>query len=164
MDYLITIKNYLFPPKNDYITKFIDSIDFDTMNTSDIVILLNYIKYENKIEIYSTNMNSVDRLEKLKYELSICLESSKDTTDLMIKYIKKYKGETYIGIDKQKKINKTQENLEKRYTELIKVDPLEELQKRYNELMDEDDEENNNDDDNEGASGIIIKKKISLLK
>lgn len=144
--------SYIYKEKHQFFNyEIIDQIDFDKTKTSDIVIKLNNIKYLYKFESsYYENMyniNSTNKLIKLKYRLILCLESPNDTTDIMIKHIMKYKGEKPVQI--LEIIDEEYNALEKRYIELIK---------------DFSEEDNDDDNDNNNCKVLVNKKKkICLL-
>lgn len=147
-----------FYPTNKYLHA-IDHIDFHKMETSTIVNLLNEIKYTNKYTnpYYEdiTDVKHSEKLLKLKYVLLLCLESKKDTSDIMMKHIMKYKGEKLV---KYKPTNNKDDKPAKN-----KDDKLLELERRFLELVKEIEEDENQDDDN-GKTGELIgqKKKIAV--
>lgn len=164
MDYLDSIKNYLYnfifeeeptiilSKKNYFNYDLLDNIDFNNTDTGDIVILLNNFKHEYDFKNFNINLTTTnDKLEKLKCKLQLCLQNPKDTTDKMIKYIKKYKGEKNNLEEKVSKNNIDEDilNLEKRFLELIKEDNIIEYS---------DDEDN----ENQGAQGVLVKKKQKI--
>lgn len=148
---------YKSTPKPFFQYKFLDDIDFDNTPTSDIVNKLNDIKYQfffgnrfDKIYDVIYDRNNKSKLNKLKFALLSCLESKNDTTDIMIKHIKKYKGEKII-------------------LDIIEEDnEYKELEKRYNKLLKDIDEDDNNGHDNnnntDGMDGVVVgnKKRIAL--
>ena len=144
--------SYIYKTKPRFFNyDLIDQIDFDKTKTSDIVIKLNNIKYlytfDSSYYENMYNINSTNKLIKLKYHLILCLESPKDTTDIMIKHIMKYKGEKPIQI--LEIIDEEYDKLEKRYLDLIK------------DTQDDDDDndnQNNNDEDNNCKLSIKPKK------
>jgi hypothetical protein len=159
-DTILLCETYKSIPKPFFQYQFLDDIDFDNTPTSDIVIRLNNMKQQfffeshyNKIYDSIYNKNNITRLNKLKFVLLSCLESKNDTTDIMIKHVKKYKGEKII-------------------LDIIEEDnEYKELEKRYNKLL-KDIEEDNNEDNNEnhdnntdGMDGVKVsnKKRIALL-
>ena len=127
-----------------------EQIDFVNTKTSDIVISLNNLKYFYNFDIsyYENiyNMNPMNKLIKLKYKLILCLISNKDTTDIIIKHIMKYKGETCV--QNLHKNNEEYDKLEKRYIELIKEDDI--------------NEDDNQDDDDDNNCKVLANKKICL--
>jgi hypothetical protein len=147
-------QSYKYKPFFDY--KVLDQIDFTNTPTSDIVIKLNNMKHLFLFDINCYvnlyyNVDNKNTLVKLKILLMHCLESKNDTTDIMIKYIRKYKGEKNIL-----------------YT--IEEDDIEykELERRYNELIKDTEDDNkgdNNNNNNDGMTGVTIgnKKRIALL-
>ena len=147
-DTISLYETYKSTPKPFFRYQFLDDIDFDNTPTSDIVIKLNDIKYQfffgNRFDVIY-NRNNKSKLNKLKFVLLSCLESKNDTTDIMIKHVKKYKDEKII-------------------LDIIEEDnEYKELEKRYNNLLkdiDEDDTNNNTD----GMDGVIVgnKKRIAL--
>jgi len=152
-EHALFYENYKSTPKPFFQYNFLDDIDFDNTPTSDIVIKLNYMKHKfffdnncNKIydKIYIDNKNKVN---KLKFVLLSCLQTKNDTTDIMIKHIRKYKGEKII-------------------LSTIVEDDIEykKLERRYNKLL-EDNEDDEDDDNTDGMTGLKItnKKKVSLL-
>ena len=147
--------SYIYKEKPSFFNyEIIDKIDFDNTKTSDIVISLNNIKYQYKFDssYYENmyNLNSTNKLIKLKYKLILCLESPKDTTDLMIKHIMNYKGEK---IPEEKNVDEEYVKLEKRYLNLLK-----EIQ-----YEDDDEDDNQNNNDNNNYCKVSIKpKKICL--
>ena len=128
-----------------------EQINFANTKTSDNVISLNNLKdlYKFDSSYYENmyNMNPTDKLIKLKYKLVLCLTSSKDTTDIMIKHIMKYTGENIF--QDIKIIDEEYDKLEKRYNELIKEDDFSE-------------EDNQSDDDDNNCKVLSRKKKICL--
>ena len=143
----------LLPKKEN--NNILDSIDFDNENVADIVILLN--KYKNNYIVdkkYECNYSN--RLSRLKYKLSLCMENPKDTSDLMIKYIRKYKGLTNSSNTSQ--FDKELECLEKRYNDLIRLDSADSIY----ELVTEDDKDNSSDNENDNATGKIVKRRIDV--
>ena len=159
-DIIDYFKSFVIEPEYTYIhSRFItskpkffqyntlDSIDFDKTSTEDIVNMLNKWKYEYKFESsYYENMNDMncsDKLLKLKHSIILCLESNNDTTHIMIKHIRKYKGEIAPSVDKSIEV------LEKRFIEL----------KNYikNDNHEDDDDNDNHDD---GKIGVLIRKKV----
>ena len=160
------IKNYFYIEKKSKQQIIIESIDFNNTNTSDIIILLNDIKSQYKFaSINHDNLYYHDKLTKLKYQLILCLENPMDTTERMIKYIRVYKGETYIPLSKDKIIDKEVEKLEKRYIELITVDPFDLIYKRYIELIKEDSKDSDDENNNNTESCIvkIVNKKKDAI-
>ena len=128
-----------------------EQIDFENTKTSDIVIYLNNLKdlYKFDSSYYENmyNINPTNKLTKLKYKLVLCITSSKDTTDIMIKHIMKYKGEKQV--QNLKIIDEEYDKLEKRYSDLIKEDDF-------------SDENNQGDDDDNNCKVLSRKKKICL--
>lgn len=160
-DTILLSNVYKSIPKPFFQYQFLDDIDFDNTPTSDIVIELNNIKHKfffgnHYDRIYDTiyNKNNMNKLDKLKFILLSCLESKNDTTDIMIKHVKKYKGEKNI-------------------LDIIEEDKeYKELEKRYNKLLKDIEEDNNNEDNNQdednntdGMDGVKVcnKKRIALL-
>lgn len=148
-----------FYPTNKYLHT-LDHIDFHKIETSTIVNLLNEIKYTNKYtNPYYENIEDIkdnDKLLKLKYVLLLCLESKKDTSDIMMKHIMKYKGEKLVKYKSDKPAKNTDDKLlelERRFLELVKE--IEE---------DESESDNQDQDDDNGKTGelIVQKKKIAV--
>lgn len=155
-EYQFDFYSYIYKEKPSFFNyEIIDKIDFDNTKTSDIVISLNNIKYQYKFNssYYENmyNLNSTDKLIKLKYKLILCLESPKDTTDIMIKHIMNYKGEKPDKVNE--KVDEEYDKLEKRYLNLLK-----EIQ-----YEDDDEDDNQNNNDNNNYCKVSIKpKKICL--
>ena len=162
-DNILLYENYKSTPKPFFQYYFLDDIDFDNTPTTDIVIKLNDMKHKfffNSYNIYEdNNIHYKNKLNKLKFVLIHCLESKNDTTDIMIKHIRKYKGEKIIldiiKEDKEDKEDKEYKDLEIRYNKLVKD---------IEDLNNEDNNENNNEDNNNGMVGVKANnKKIALL-
>jgi len=158
-DTILLYETYKHLPKPFFQYQFLDDIDFDNTPTSDIVIKLNDMKHHfffgnhcNNIynEVYNKN-----KLNKLKFALISCLESKNDTTDIMIKHVKKYKGEKIV-LDIIEEDNEYKE-LEKRYNKLVK-----DIEDNEQNNQDEDEDEDNNTN---GMVGVKVgnKKRIALL-
>lgn len=161
-DTILLCETYKSIPKPFFQYQFLDDIDFDNTPTSDIIIRLNNMKHQfffgkHYYLIYDDiyNKNNMNKLNKLKFVLLSCLESKNDTTDIMIKHVKKYKGEKII-------------------LDIIEEDnEYKELEKRYNKLLKDIEDDNNNEDNNEshnnnntdGMDGVKVgnKKRIALL-
>jgi hypothetical protein len=129
-------------------------LNFEIMNTSDIVILLNKLKTSGKPVQLVIDEN--DKLLSLKSALNLCLESPFDTTTIMLKHIQKHKGEKYKSPRiKQGNLDNDMAKLEERYKKLL------EEYKELDEKESDEDDENNNENSN-GAIQVNIKKKIML--
>jgi len=159
-DNILLYESHKSTPKPFFQYHFLDDIDFDNAPTSDIVIKLNDMKHQfffnNSYKIYDdNNIHYKNKLNKLKFILFPCLESKNDTTDIMIKHIRKYKGEKnildIISEDKEYK------DLEIRYNKLVK--DIEDINNEDNN------DENNNQNNTDGMVGVKLdnKKRISLL-
>jgi len=159
MDNINNLINYInsFFKKEDEYLNILDCINFENINNTDILSLLNDIKYyKSSEEIYNIklyyediyNKDPFNNLSKLKYKLILYLDSEKDKTENILYEINKYKDPEMIKLEKQ-------------YIRL--KDDIEYilLEKRYNNLINEDDnsDENNNDD----SDAISVKKKIKLI-
>ena len=160
-DTILLYESYKSTPKPFFQYHFLDDIDFDNSPTSDIVIELNNIKhkffFDNHYDmIYDSiyNKNNMNKLNKLKFVLLSCLESKNDTTDIMIKHLKKYKGEKIV-LDVIEE-DKEYKELEKRYNKLLKD---------IEEDNNEDNDNNHNNDNTDGMDGVKVgnKKRIALL-
>jgi len=130
-------------------------LNLEEMTTSDTIILLNKLKTTGKPVKLVIDEN--DKLEMLKKSLNMYLESTLDTTTIMLKQVQKYKGEKY-----KSPVTKQTEYLDK---------DIEQLEERYRKLVEEirDEIENNEDTDtdedgqnNDGAIKIVKKKKVSI--
>lgn len=158
-DNILLYENCKSKPKPFFQYHFLDDIDFDNTPTSDIVIKLNDLKhnffFDNFYKFYYNNIQYKNKLNKLKFVLMSCLESKNDTTDIMVKHIRKYKGEKnildIILEDKEYK------DLEIRYNKLVK--DIEDINNEDNN------DENNNQNNTDGMVGVKLdnKKRISLL-
>jgi hypothetical protein len=149
-----------------------DSINFENTNTSNIINLLNDIKYyKNPEQIYNIklyyeniyNKDPLNNLSKLKYKLILYLYSEKDKTENIINEIKKYKDPELFKLEK--KFNKLKESvdytlLELRYNKLINKDDNKSYESDIKSDIESDDDDDNN---NDNLNGILVKKKIKIL-
>ena len=157
MDIIINYVNSFFKKEDEYLN-ILESINFENMNTSNILSLLNDIKYSKSSEqIYNIklyyediyNKDPFNNLSKLKYKLILYLDCEKDKTENILYEINKYKDPEMVKLEKQ-------------FIRLKDDIQYILLEKRYNNLINKDDNsDENNDDDNSDA--ISVKKKIKLL-
>jgi hypothetical protein len=161
------VYEYFQPEKPDI---FAD-INFDIMNIYTSINILNDRK--QNIDNYSIpkDFDVSDKLSILKYKLSFCLKTKKDTSDDMINHIENYKHNTdkiKKDVEVEKIINEVVEeikdniemvNLENRYNKLKDDTDIMFLENRYNKLKEIDEDENNRNN-NDGATGLIVKQKI----
>lgn len=156
MESIINYINSFFKKEDEYLN-ILDCINFENTNNMNVLSLLNDIKHsKSSEEIYNIklyyediyNKDPFNNLSKLKYKLILYLDSEKDKTENILYEINKYKDPEMV-------------KLEKKYIRL--KDDIEYilLEKRYNNLINEDDnsDENNNDD----SDAILVKKKIKLI-
>ena len=164
------IYNYFQSEKPDI---FAD-INFDIMNIYTSINILNDRK--KNIDNYSIpkDFDVSDKLSILKYKLSFCLKTKKDTSDDMINHIENYKHNT-DKIKKDEEIEKVinevvkeikddieMVNLENRYNKLKDDTDIVILENRLNKLkeIDEDEIDENNNQNNDGATGVLVKQKV----
>ena len=156
MERVINYINSFFKKEDEYLN-ILEFINFENMNNSDILNLLNNIKYSKSseeiynIKLYYENIYNKDpfnSLSKLKYKLILYLDCEKDKTENILYEINKYKDPEIIKLEKQF---------------ITLKDDIEYilLEKRYNNLINQDDNSDENNDNNSNA--ISVKKKIKLL-
>ena len=159
-DTILLYESYIPTPKPFFQYQFLDDIDFNNTSTSDIVIKLNSMKHKfffgNRYDNVYNDIYNKNKLNKLKFVLLSCLESKNDTTYIMIKHVKKYKGEKII-LDIIEE-DKEYKELEKRYIKLIED----------NNQDNQDNNQYNNQDNNNNTDGMDCvkvgnKKRIALL-
>jgi len=153
---LINYVNSFFYKENEYLN-ILDCINFENINNTDVLSLLNDIKYsKSSNEIYNIklyyediyNKDPFNNLSKLKYKLIMYLDFEKDKTENILYEINKYKDPEMVKLEKQ--FIRLKDDIEYIL-----------LEKRYNNLINEDDNSDENNDDNSNA--ILVKKKIKLI-